>query len=703
MEKTGIKTGYLLGISLLLSSIFYFFAANWQGFDRLTKVGSSLALIVLFYGLHLLLARVMKQQQFLSAWLLVATSIVFGLSYALIGQIYNSHADSYELFLVWLISALLFSVITKYEPFYVLSYLLLHLTIYFYMEPSTYFTNWNEHQYFWVLFGVILVNAAIFYLNELFLLSKTLKYGSVIVFYFGFVCLTMLATIPLYKVISNGLYIIVLGIGLYYWLKIKTNRVMVTIVGVYITAYLFSKSFQWIAPYFGEWIIFFFLLIAVVLVFLSVFSAKYLRGTAAINYIKSLITIVATLIATLFATSAIFGLFFLLFPNATYDFLFFFALIALILPGIVTKWAAQVKYTLLATGFLIAVSISMFHELIFYRFLVLGFVCLAIYMMKQKGMRVFLYLLLNLIVYSLILEWFWFHGVMIGMLMLNGGYYFLQRKDQATRYTALILAAVSFITLTMIEVSSGLSIVYNISFFLLSTTCIFVVDRHTKRWEWTTSFVFWFLFIAYKYYEYLWSLIHKSLLLLLLGLIILAVKIYFERKQGQTEDKHPRFRRQWLLILMLMLLQVGFVGYQSFTKETLLKEGTLVKVTLEPVDPRSLLQGDYVILRYGISTIPDLEESGAWHGKVKVVLREQQDNTYGYAGYVYENGEWNRPYQPQPGDVLINGKMNGRGEVVYGIESFFVPEGEGIQRENEAEFAYLRVGEQGDALLQSIE
>ena len=77
--------------------------------------------------------------------------------------------------------------------------------------------------------------------------------------------------------------------------------------------------------------------------------------------------------------------------------------------------------------------------------------------------------------------------------------------------------------------------------------------------------------------------------------------------------------------------------------------------------------------------------------------------TLGCAGYVYENGEWNRPYQPQPGDVLINGKMNGRGEVIYGIESFFVPEGEGIQLENEAEFAYLRVGEQGDALLQSIE
>lgn len=65
-----------------------------------------------------------------------------------------------------------------------------------------------------------------------------------------------------------------------------------------------------------------------------------------------------------------------------------------------------------------------------------------------------------------------------------------------------------------------------------------------------------------------------------------------------------------------MLLQVGFVSYQSITNETLLKEGTLIKVKLVPVDPRSLLQGDYVILRYDISTISDLDNPSVWNEKV---------------------------------------------------------------------------------------
>ncbi|PWA11786.1 hypothetical protein DCC39_09090 [Pueribacillus theae] len=703
MDVKGIKTGYLLGISLLLSSIFYFFASNWQGFDRITKVCLSIALILLFYGLHILLVNVVKHQRFLSDWMLIATSIVFGLSVALIGQIYNSHADSYLLFLVWLIPVLLFSLITRYEPFYILGFILLHLMIYFYLTPSTYFANWNEHQYFWMLFGVILLNAVIFYASEPILHSKTMKYGAFAVFHYVFIFLTVIAELPLYKLISNGLYVIVLAIGFYYWSKMKANRVLLTLHGVSATIYLVIKGFNWIADYFGEWILFFFLLLAAALVFLSVIAVKYISANPMNKLIKSLITILVTFIATLFATSAISGLFFLMFPESSIDFLFFFAVIALILPGLLTNWPVQITYTLLATGFLLAVSTGLFHDLFFYRLLLLALVCFAIYVMKQKGMRVFLYLLLNLVFGSIMFEWFLVHGVTVSLLVLNGVYYYLQKKDKATHYTALILAYLSFITLTIIDVSNWLSIVYNISFFLITTICLFALNRDTRRWEWLTSFIFWFLFIGYKYYEYLWKLIHKSLLFLFLGLVILAVTIYFEKRMAKTEDKLPRFKQKWALILAVVLLQVGFVTYQSITNETLLKEGTLIKVKLVPVDPRSLLQGDYVTLRYDISTIPDLDDPSTWNEKVKIVLRENEDNLYDYAGYVYENGEWNRPYEKQPGDVIINGKMNGPGEVIYGTESYFVPEGEGMKLQNEAEFAYLRVGKKGDALLQSVE
>ncbi|MDW8516264.1 DUF2157 domain-containing protein [Priestia flexa] len=107
MRQNLVKLGYLLGISLVLAGILYFFASNWQGFDRYTKIALSMAMMLLFYGSGFVSRMLLPHQAFLSHWLLVASSISFGLSTALVGQIYNSHADGY-----WLFS------FGSYQPFY---------------------------------------------------------------------------------------------------------------------------------------------------------------------------------------------------------------------------------------------------------------------------------------------------------------------------------------------------------------------------------------------------------------------------------------------------------------------------------------------------------------------------------------------------------------------------------------------------------
>src|SRR5690625_1522281 len=91
MKLRTIQTSYLLGISLILTGIFYFFAANWGYFDRIAKVSLSISLLILFYLIHFLLKRLINYRPFLSNWSLFAASIVFGVAVALIGQIYNSH------------------------------------------------------------------------------------------------------------------------------------------------------------------------------------------------------------------------------------------------------------------------------------------------------------------------------------------------------------------------------------------------------------------------------------------------------------------------------------------------------------------------------------------------------------------------------------------------------------------------------------
>lgn len=705
MQKRFIQTGYLLGVSLLLTSVFYFFASNWQGLDRITKVGLSIALVLFFYTLHFLLFKKLTRHHFLSEWMLVVASVMFGLSIALIGQIYNSHADSYLIFLVWLIPIFLLAVITRYSPFYLFTYILMHLTIYFFLTPSSFFIHWTEDQLILILFGVAILNAFIFYMSvKPPLNSKPIKYTSFAVFHYVLLYLTILSTKPAYISLTNGLYVLLLASGIFYLYKIKRNRILFSIHGVFAAIYLIYKSMNWISNHLGEWALFFFLLLAILLVTTSVQIVKYMNRNPENKILKSFIIVIVTLIATLFATLSITGLFFLLFPGGSATALFFFSVGALVIPNLFGNWADQIKYPMITTGFLVALGASLFEGGLFYRLILLFVLSFALYLIKTKGLKVFIYLLLNIVLILIIaLEIFQPHTVIASLLVANALYYFIQTKELATRYTALIISFFAFITLTIVHLSTWQSLLYNISFFIITTAALFILSRETKPWEWTLSLIFWFLFIVYKYYEFMWKLIHKSILFLILGLVLIAVTNYFDKKNRTDQIEKPRLSYKCSLMLIVILLQVGFVSYQSATNEILLRNGTLIKVKLAPVDPRSMLQGDYVILRYEITSIPESNQTGFWNDPVKVVLRENEQQLYDYAGYVQVNGDWNKPYEPQQGDVIINGRMNGPNEVVYGIESFFVPEGEGRELQNNVQYAYLRVSQSGNAIVEKIE
>ena len=51
----------------------------------------------------------------------------------------------------------------------------------------------------------------------------------------------------------------------------------------------------------------------------------------------------------------------------------------------------------------------------------------------------------------------------------------------------------------------------------------------------------------------------------------------------------------WVVVVLAM------VGNSIAAKEALLKNGTVTYLELAPVDPRSLMQGDYMALRFGIA------------------------------------------------------------------------------------------------------
>ena len=56
-----------------------------------------------------------------------------------------------------------------------------------------------------------------------------------------------------------------------------------------------------------------------------------------------------------------------------------------------------------------------------------------------------------------------------------------------------------------------------------------------------------------------------------------------------------------LIILVNLLALIGYFVYAVRAKEKILKEGKRILLELAPVDPRSMLQGDFMLLRYKIA------------------------------------------------------------------------------------------------------
>ena len=64
-----------------------------------------------------------------------------------------------------------------------------------------------------------------------------------------------------------------------------------------------------------------------------------------------------------------------------------------------------------------------------------------------------------------------------------------------------------------------------------------------------------------------------------------------------------------LLIAFGALLVLGAVDYGVLQKETIRRDGEVVFLELAPVDPRSLMQGDYMALRFRIAQDIDRRET----------------------------------------------------------------------------------------------
>jgi uncharacterized membrane-anchored protein/uncharacterized membrane protein len=695
--KKVISLTYLFGVVFLLASALYFFASNWQVFSRLEKVALAGSLIVLFYGTAFLLNRVLREAHFLSNWLLVSGVISFGLSVALLGQLYNSHADSYLLFLVWSIPALLFSLYTRYGGFYALTHILLHLTIYFYLFPSSPFGHWTL-AHTWIAFGVGILNTLLFLIiKKGFIASKPLLYLSLVS---ANILFMITAFNNGYSAFFSLFYIVILGIGVYRTIHKETS--IFIILSMFGTGFIISKMFELMARYVSSLFYVGLLFAASLLLAGSVFMVNYLRKhSSSRHWTKTIFVASVTTIASVFIVAAVFGLLSLLMVDVSMITLFILATAFLVIPSTVTSWPSPVKYSLIMTGIVIGMTAGAFDNFSFAMFFVLAFV---FYFEKRPAAKFVFYLLfqLNLGIFLGQTLDLGAHPLLMVMMLLNGALFLAAyKKRHAIQYGAFLIGFLAFFSLTAIDLSLSLHSIYTALFFLTATGCIYFFKKRDRTFYWVTSLVFWFMLIVQLYYDLAWKLVHKSLLLAVLGILFMTAAAYLDRKASPDLQSRSILAGKKLGILLIIFLQGGWIGYQVYSNETLLQNGETILLELQPVDPRSLLQGDYVQLNYTISQLErtSIDETGP----ITIVLRKNVQGIHEYTGVYSMDGEWNIPYKKKPGDVLLNGKVTGSWDnttqVTYGIEHFFIPEGIGLIVEGKVKKAVVKVSDMGDGIL----
>jgi uncharacterized membrane-anchored protein/uncharacterized membrane protein len=740
VQLGAIRTGFLLGISLMLAAIIYFFAANWGGLDRLEKSVLSACLMLLFYGLSYALSKLrgmLGHHAFLSAALLLGGSISFGAAVALLGQIYNSHADSYSLFLIWSAPALLLAWVTRYTPFYLLTYILIHLTLWFYFFPSSMFVIHTEGQL--LLIGVLfaLINLILFVLLERNRLSSSgpLKLFSFIVFHIAMLRLTNSFEFGSYYGWTNLVSLLAIGMGFYYFIFVRLNRTYLTLNALALSAFAVFKFIE-LAVHYSSPLFFFYGLVFVALLLTgNIYFFRYLnklnheavhskeptpgepKGEHTGYVTGKIVSTIVTVIGVIIGSISLCGVVFLASGLDDPQNILFGLSVLFIIPMIfLPRLNPAVRYTVLTIGYIAGMISLVWIDLPILTVLFLVLSAAGWIRLEGRIERVFTYTLLNINLIILLFQWFQSTDheftLIVGLLsILNAGVYALhlllpqgvmreQARDSGRYFTLIYLFWLTFFD----DVFPYSYALFNVFFFGLVTYLLFFFLRRNQARDAMGCGVLWFVFLAFKYYDLLWPLFHKSVTLALLGLIILGITYAIARRSHTADTQAGQYTNIWrkngVFILIIIVLQLGFLGYQTASSERLLTTGTSIKLEITPIDPRSLLQGDYVTLNYSISTVPESfeEELESYQSlsKVKVVLSPDAGGIHRFNRF-YTSGE-----QIAKNELVINGQASGWRQIYYGIETYFVPEGTGLAVERDARFAYVRVGADGDALLEML-
>jgi uncharacterized membrane-anchored protein len=149
-----------------------------------------------------------------------------------------------------------------------------------------------------------------------------------------------------------------------------------------------------------------------------------------------------------------------------------------------------------------------------------------------------------------------------------------------------------------------------------------------------------------------------------------------------------------LLLVLGALLVFGVFNWSILQKETVLREGRVVRLALAPVDPRAFMTGDYMALNYDLAAQVSALMSKAGQGRSRDAFAVVSADASGVAQLLRMQ---DRATPVADGEMALKVRLR-QGGARLGSDAFHFQEGT-AKRYQAARYGEFRVDRSGEMLL----
>ena len=161
-----------------------------------------------------------------------------------------------------------------------------------------------------------------------------------------------------------------------------------------------------------------------------------------------------------------------------------------------------------------------------------------------------------------------------------------------------------------------------------------------------------------------------------------------------------------VIALAWCVVALALIGYSIAAKEELLESGRVVYLELAPVDPRSIMQGDYMALRFAIANDArrdmEYDEPSGTAGSQRKELTTADGYIVATLGpdSVSHYKRLDDGTLLAPDEILLRYRVR-EGQIKFATNAFFFEEG-AAERYEDARYGEFRVAPDGELLLTGL-